>query len=185
LICLKLAKFLRPCWGRRIVAAPFTGKIGIILFVLLPAAIAPDLCKAQAAPQATASVGSSGVSTNTATIPAGTRAASAGQSPSHLAVQPGPPVDDANRKALEERAGQDAAKLLVRSAPSDAQVYVDGAFVGRSPLWLIVAPGKYKIDMRGPRQESGEQTVGLLPNDTQEIVLALTQRYPSVVSFGK
>jgi hypothetical protein len=187
---LLLLIFTCPKRGRRpgrIVAAQFIGKMGFMLFVLLAAVIAPDVCNAQGAgaPQAAASTGSSGVSASTATAPGATPAAPAAQNPSHVAIQPGPPLDSVNRKALEARAGKDAANLLLRSAPSGSQVFIDGTFVGKSPLLLILAAGEYKIEMRGPREESGEETVELSAKETREIALALTQRYPSVISFGK
>jgi hypothetical protein len=50
--------------------------------------------------------------------------------------------DEENRKALEQRAGKDAAKVLLQSIPSEARTYVDGAIVGRTPRLLILPPGK-------------------------------------------
>jgi hypothetical protein len=87
-----------------------------------------------------------------------------------------------NRKALEQRAGKDAAKLLLRSAPSEALIYIDGTPVGRAPLLLIVPPGKYKVEMRGPREGSAERLLGLLPNETQQVALTLVLKYPGKIS---
>jgi hypothetical protein len=36
--------------------------------------------------------------------------------------------------------------------------------------------------MRGERQELGERLVGLLPNDTQNLMIPLTPRYPARIS---
>jgi len=94
----------------------------------------------------------------------------------------GPPPDETNRKALEQRAGKDAAKLVLRSVPSDALIYIDGKFVGRTPLMLIVPPGKYKVEMRGQRDGYGDRLIGLLPNDTQQLALRLELRYPAKIS---
>lgn len=69
----------------------------------------------------------------------------------HLVIPTGPPPEVVNRKALEQNAGKDASKLLLRSTPSPAQVWVDGAFVGNTPMLLIVAPGKYEVEARGQR----------------------------------
>jgi len=87
-----------------------------------------------------------------------------------------------NRKALEQRAGKDAAKLMLRSVPSEALIYIDGKSVGRTPLLLIVPPGKYKVEMRGQREGFGERLIGLLPNETQELALTLVLRYPARIS---
>jgi hypothetical protein len=101
-----------------------------------------------------------------------------GQNSPHLTASTGPAPEDINRKALEESAGKDAGKILMRSIPSRARIYVNGAFVGYTPQLFMLAPGKYKIEMRGQRDNYAERTTGLLPNDTQEITLNLTARYP-------
>jgi hypothetical protein len=102
--------------------------------------------------------------------------------PQHLATPLGPASDLANRQALEQHAGKNACKLLLRSTPSTAQVFVDGAFVGNSPLELVLAPGKYQIEMRGQRLDSARRLVDLLPRETREVALALTARYPTHVT---
>jgi hypothetical protein len=114
-----------------------------------------------------------------------TTSASVAQDPSkpqHLATPVGPPPEVVNRQALEQHAGKNACKLLLRSVPSAAQVFVDGAFVGDSPMLLILAPGKYQIEMRGRRLETAERAVDLLPRETREVALSLTTRYPTRVT---
>ncbi len=101
-----------------------------------------------------------------------------GKSP-HLAASSGPPSDVANRRALEKQAGQTASKLLLRSLPSTAQVWIDGAFVGHSPMLLLLAPGKYRVELRGPRMEYAVRVVDLLPRETREIAVMLAIRYPT------
>ena len=95
----------------------------------------------------------------------------------------GIPPDEANRRILEQRAGNDAAKVLLQSVPSEAIIYIDGMFVGRAPLLLIVAPGKYHVEMRGPRQEFGERLIDLSPNETQQVALPLALRYPYSITW--
>jgi hypothetical protein len=101
----------------------------------------------------------------------------------HLTAPVGPPPEDVNRKSFEDKAGENAGKLLLRSVPTGAEVYVDDLPVGRTPLLMIVAPGQYKIDMRGSRQESGHSTVGILQKDMQTLVLTLNQRYPTTITL--
>ena len=101
--------------------------------------------------------------------------------PAFMFAPSGPPPDEANRSVLEENAGPNAGKLFLRSLPDHAMVFVNGKVVGRTPLLLVVAPGKYRIEMRGPRQASGSETVGLMREETQTVVLTLQQRYPSTV----
>jgi len=87
----------------------------------------------------------------------------------------------ANRRALEQRAGKDAAKLTLKSAPAKASVRIDGKTVGLTPLLLTLAPGTYKVEMEGPRMEFGKQQVNLRPQETREVELRLSSapRYPT------
>jgi PEGA domain len=107
--------------------------------------------------------------------------ASPGSSP-HLLARTGPPADEVNRKDFEDNAGDKAGKLFLRSVPSGAEIFVNDLLVGRTPLLMVIAPGKYKIDMRGPRQESGHSTAGVMPKETQTVVINLNQRYPASIS---
>src|ERR1700722_19418358 len=95
-----------------------------------------------------------------------------GSSPS-LPVSQGPSPDLTNRRNLEQRAGKDAAKLLLQSVPSEALISIDGSCVGRTPLLLIVPPGEYKVEMRGQQREIVERLVELQPSETQQISLTL------------
>ena len=100
----------------------------------------------------------------------------------HLTVSPAPSPETVNRQALEQRAGSDASKLLLRSVPSGAQVWIDGALVGNTPMLLIVAPGKYRVQIRGQRLEYAERAVALLPRETVELAVPLVPRYPTRAS---
>ena len=88
---------------------------------------------------------------------------------------------DANRRAFEDQAGKDAAKLMLRSSPSNAYVRLDGKIVGRTPLLLIVRPRQYKLSMDGTRMEHAEREVDLLPRETREFSLTLQPLYPTQV----
>jgi hypothetical protein len=100
----------------------------------------------------------------------------------YIRVPVGPPADEVNRKALEQQAGSDTAKLLLRSVPTDAIVYVDGMFVGRTPLLLILPPGKRQVEMRGQRQDTGAGVIELAPKETRQFELTLTARYTANVT---
>jgi hypothetical protein len=103
------------------------------------------------------------------------------QSSPHIVTSTNAPSVETNRQALESKGGPDAARLLLRSAPSQAQVWVDAKPVGTTPLLLIVAPGKYKIEFRGPRQEHGQREVALLSRETREVAVKLEPLYPTRV----
>ena len=100
----------------------------------------------------------------------------------YVPLDPGPTPDEVNRRTLEARAGNDAAKMLLRSTPTGARITVDGLFVGKTPLLLIVAPGKYKIQMQNERQAFGERAVELGAKETQEVALTLAPKYPDRVT---
>jgi hypothetical protein len=101
----------------------------------------------------------------------------------HLQASAGPPPQVVNRRALEEHAGRDASKLLIRSTPPSSQVWIDDKFVGNTPMLLILAPGKYRVSFRGSRMESGEQSVDLLPRETRDLALSISSHYPTKVTF--
>jgi hypothetical protein len=92
---------------------------------------------------------------------------------------------DANRRALEQHAGKDAAKISLKSAPAKAIVRIDGKPVGQTPLLISLAPGDYKIEMEGPRMELGKQQLKVAPNERREIELLLSAppRYPSHIEL--
>lgn len=108
-------------------------------------------------------------------------AATPGKNAAFMIAPKGPPPAEVNRKGLEENAGPEGGKLLLRSVPSGADVFINGRLIGQTPMLVVVAPGRYKIDMRGARQEFGTETVGLIPKGTQTVVIELKQRYPSQV----
>jgi hypothetical protein len=147
------------------------------------AKVSPARLLDQAAAEAAAATSSSGVTASGAKGASIRDVNPQPQSSSpHLLARQGPAPDEMNRKAFEEGAGKDAGKLLMRSTPTGAQIFVNGRLVGRAPLLLILAPGKYKVEMRGQRRDYGERSVGLLPHETQDVALTLSPLYPIRVS---
>jgi len=100
----------------------------------------------------------------------------------HLTASSDPSPEITNRQSLERTAGKDAGKLLLRSVPAGAQVWIDGAFVGTTPILLVLAPRRYDVQMKGQRLEVGQQSVDLLPHENREVALTLAVRYPTRVS---
>ncbi len=133
---------------------------------------------------ATASMGAVGTSVRPTEVRTSPSPAPQGMSGITLPARSGPPPDVANRQALQKQAGSTAAKLLLRSDPSNARVWIDGKFVGRTPLLLLVPPGKHLVQMQGDRQEQGAQQVDLLAHQTRDIEVRLTERYPTTVNLA-
>lgn len=100
-----------------------------------------------------------------------------------LIAPSGPPADEVNRKKFEENAGKYAGKILLRSAPTGASIFLNHLLVGNAPLLLFLAPGRYDVEMRGLRQESGHRSLMVTPNKTQTIVIDMSERYPPSVSL--
>jgi hypothetical protein len=115
----------------------------------------------------------------------GAAASGAGTASPHLIASSGPPPDETNRKALESTAGKDAGKLLLRASPVEAQVWINGKIVGKTPMLLVLAPGKYQVEMRGSRGQTGKSSVALLPRETRELAVKLDQLYPARVTSVK
>jgi hypothetical protein len=106
----------------------------------------------------------------------------AGVPSSHVVASSGPPPQEANVRNFQSHAGRDASKVLLRAAPAEAQIWVDGKIVGKTPMLLVLAPGKYQIEMRGARGETGTGSVDLLPHETREVLIKLHQLYPGRVT---
>jgi len=106
----------------------------------------------------------------------------AGSGSQHLIASSGPPPQETNVREFQAHAGKDAGKVLLRATPAEAQIWVNGKIVGKTPLLLVLAPGKYEVEMRGARGESGKSTVDLLPRETRELQVRLHSLYPARVT---
>jgi hypothetical protein len=177
----------------RMVAATATA-IALLIFLSAPPAAAQATIEYGhvATGNANAGAGLAGLSSkiNSALSP-GEKSASVPASHKHAAVGTGAEnspennPEDANRRALEQRAGQDAAKLSFKSVPANAVVRIDGKPVGKTPLLMSLAPGTYKVEMEGPRMEFGKQQLTLGAKETRDIELRLSAapRYPSHITL--
>ena len=163
--------------------------VGIALFLsttLANSACGQAAAEAAGATSVSGSVAATGAAAGKAIgsmkIPSVGVTGGAGSSSQHLIASSGPPPEDANRKSLEATAGKDAAKLLLRASPVEAQVWVNQRIVGKTPMLLVLAPGKYQIEMRGSRGQTGKSSVALLPRETRELAVKLDPLYPTRVT---
>ena len=101
----------------------------------------------------------------------------------HLIASGAPPAQETNVRDLQAKAGKDAGKVLLRATPAASQIWVNGKIVGKTPLLLVLAPGKYQVEMRGARGETGTSTIDLLPRETREVQLKLQSLYPARVRY--
>jgi PEGA domain-containing protein len=100
----------------------------------------------------------------------------------HLTARSGPPPEENNRRELEEHAGKDASRLLLRSTLADSSVWIQGKPVGKTPMLLILAPGKYQVEVVAADSTRTECSVALLPRETRELTLKLEPHYRARVS---
>jgi hypothetical protein len=154
----------------------------ILFFLVLPFAAFSGRAQAVAETAGTTAVSSTVATGSRPLAFASTNGPKDKNASPHLAATSGPPPEVVNRQSLEQQAGNDAGKIMLRSVPTGAQIWINDMFVGNAPMLLIVAPGKYKIDARGQRSEHMQSSVDLLPHETRKIVLTLTARYPMHVS---
>jgi len=98
-----------------------------------------------------------------------------------LTLPTGPSAATLNCNALRERAGSDAAKLSVRSVPDRSMVWVDGLFVGTTPMELELAPGAHRVEVDGTGMKIHRQTIELSPKQSQELVVQLEPRYQTKI----
>lgn len=105
-----------------------------------------------------------------------------------LAKPAGPPPQQINREWFAKQAGKTGAKLTIDAVPPQSSVWVDGKFVGRTPLTLTLPAGKHDLSLLGPSQEHADQTVHIVSGKAQHLEIHLTETYPQTVSisvFGK
>lgn len=67
--------------------------------------------------------------------------------------------------------------LRVRSTPSRAQAFLDGRFVGYTPLELGLPEGRYDLELQRPGYESWYERVDIDDNDTTTIRAAMEREW--------
>lgn len=87
----------------------------------------------------------------------------------------------ANREFFQTHSGANGAKISVRTAPVLAQAWIDGKFVGPTPLDLKLAPGHHSVLVRAPNMQDSTQEFDLAAKQTQPIDLALKSSTQSTV----
>ena len=108
-----------------------------------------------------------------------------GAASQHLIVSSGLPPQETNVREFLASAGKDAGKVLLRAAPVEAEIWVNGKIIGKTPMLLVLAPGKYQVEMRGAKGETGKGIVDLLPHETRELTVKLRQLYPGRVTVQR
>lgn len=78
-----------------------------------------------------------------------------------------------NRQFFQTHSGADAAQIAVHTVPDHAQAWIDGRFVGPTPLDMKLAPGHHRLLVRAPNMQESVQDFGLAAKQAQSIDLPL------------
>lgn len=84
-------------------------------------------------------------------------------------LPPLPSAETAPAEVLPEGRGQ----LSVSSLPAEAEVYLEGKRVGRTPFEVLLAPGQYKVELRGPKVLPHTETARVTEGRSERVHVAL------------
>ncbi|WP_048149161.1 PEGA domain-containing protein [Palaeococcus ferrophilus] len=76
------------------------------------------------------------------------------------------------------------ATLSITSDPSEAEVYVNGAYGGVTPLTLTLDPGTYQIKLSKEDYEDYTTTVTLKPGENRELSVTLTPAFGHLTVYS-
>lgn len=86
-----------------------------------------------------------------------------------------------NREFFQSHSGPDAAQVAVHTVPDHAQAWIDGKFVGPTPLDLKLAPGHHQVLVRAPNMQEVMRDFDLTAKQTQSIDLPMKSSYQNQV----
>jgi hypothetical protein len=86
-----------------------------------------------------------------------------------------------NRQFFQSHSGANAAQIAVHTVPDHAQAWIDGKFVGPTPLDMKLAPGHHQVLVRAPNMHESEREFDLAAKQTQSIDLPLKSSYQNQV----
>jgi hypothetical protein len=100
---------------------------------------------------------------------------------------PGVPGENAesaaltNRQFFQSHSGPNAAQVAVHTVPDHAQAWIDGKFVGPTPLDLKLAPGHHQVVVRAPNMQQVTRDFDLTAKQAQAIDLPMKSSYQNQV----
>jgi hypothetical protein len=116
-------------------------------------------------------------------LPESTSSAGPGAASSSAGV-PGGSAESAaktNRQFFQSHSGANAAQITVHTVPDHAQSWIDGKFVGPTPLDMKVAPGHPQVLVRAPNMHEAVQEFDLAAKQAQSIDVPLKSSYQNQV----
>lgn len=74
------------------------------------------------------------------------------------------------------------ATLVVATHPASAKVFVDGRFLGASPVSLALAPGLHEVEAKAPSFEARRTTLSLARSETRRLDLDLEPEHRAITT---
>lgn len=161
---------------RRILARFVLMGFGAVLLMPVPPVHAQAAAEYAGATAGMASVGVLRPKLMSPTMPAGTKTSS-----THLPRPAGPPPEMANREYFRQQAGANGLRVNFRSEPAGASVWVDGRFVGQTPVELTLPAGPHQVKLLGPHQEFLERSIVVRSVNSLTFSFSLPPVYPTAI----
>lgn len=86
-----------------------------------------------------------------------------------------------NRQFFVSHSGPDAGQVAVHTVPDHAAAWIDGKYLGPTPLDLKLAPGHHQVLVRAPNMQEVVRGFDLTAKQTQSIDLPLKSSYQNQV----
>jgi len=86
-----------------------------------------------------------------------------------------------NRQFFQSQSGPNAGQVALHTVPDHAQAWIDGKFVGLTPLDLKLAPGRHQMVVRAPNMQEVARDFDLNAKQTQSIDLPMKSSYQNQV----
>jgi PEGA domain len=88
-------------------------------------------------------------------------------------------IAKSNRQFFQTHSGPNAAQISVHTIPVNTAVWIDGKFVGSTPLDLKLTPGHHQVLVRSPNMQQSVKEFDLTPKQVLPVEFTLKSAYPS------
>lgn len=93
-------------------------------------------------------------------------------------IGPIPRPSDAGPTSAEGGSALDTGSVKIASDPSDAEIFADGKFAGRTPATIRLAAGSHRIELRVRNKQSWERTLDILKDSQLSLHAVFGEQLP-------